>query len=636
MVLQVMMMDNYDYAHKYMEEIQFLNRLNNIIQNKKEVSVKQIRNPSDLAFTDLYNVYINFNNLKSQIKQFSKNAIQYDFDRLYTTIEDSYSYFLILLKALNYHELCHIMYTKYSVTDEDIGKHPDLAYVMNILEDQRIENILAQKYLKASYYFRFLYYKYLIQELSYESSYLMLYGRRTILENDRLMNTLRQNFLEKTMMPKENIPRALEIIDTYIVTTDVDRQKELGKEFCELLDYMSLQRFKSNSISESQALNVRQKRRVTKEERDALDEIRDALRKKRIIDGRHGLSSEDADAKKNRSKREMYGENHDIYSSKSQKDSKTMSEIIEQIKNDISSDMESTLSETMKDVDTMKKHMNKYDYNSTKYCPSSKRINETKGMFYQFNPDVISFKKIRSVERAINRLRIDLDNKTYYRQKRGKISMRHAMMSQSYELKDFKRQYQSRRNDVNIDLTMLIDSSDSIRMTQYKKMMEVAWIISKAVENMNGRTQVYEFSARYECVKKRSENTESALWGRRFSNGTFPLDAITKIFEDYHKNKHHYGNPLFFFITDGQYSTKERQDVNKTVDKLRQEGVYCVWIYIDSEENGDIASENIKHFNRFLHVKSFNELNTHMTSMLYDFQRKVIAKKNRIGERYGY
>lgn len=118
----------------------------------------------------------------------------------------------VICKAFNLHELGHILYSYNSI---NIHWNEAQSRARMVLEDQRIEWIMAHKWPATRKYF-----VYLATELI-KGSPLLLWGRR---------------FMLPYGVPKPINPRMADIIDEYMVETSLRKRYNLVEEFAKLLD----------------------------------------------------------------------------------------------------------------------------------------------------------------------------------------------------------------------------------------------------------------------------------------------------------------------------------------------------------------------------------------------------------------
>lgn len=564
----------------YSEETEFLAMVDNALQKKKsipviDVSENKILKELGIAFTDNKKIFLNFKEIKELL------------DENYRTTFSTYDDFLLLVKALNYHELSHNIYTKYSKVDLD----KSLKLVMNILEDQRIENLFFHTYKKSKYYFSNMYNETMIKKITKESSkmlYLLLYGRRFILDNPKIMKMVRNEFDKNEGAQKDNIVELEKIIDEYLITTNVNKQIKLGKKFLSLLAISDL--IKMSNINMNDVHNDKQTNAISASENAITLKVKETIneeKKTASTNGNDNSESEETD--------------------------------ILDIFNEMNAESVKSKKEIQKDTENMKKIMQKNVFGIGKNKESER--NDAFPREYEFSPADIDKTLIKHIENTIKRLRIDIDNKTLYKQKKGKISMRNAMMNQSYLLNDFKKHIPSIRNKVNLDVSLVLDSSGSMGYNSFDTVLKTAWTISKAIENTNGCSRIIEFSDDYAVIKERHEKTDNALWGRRFAHGTQPEKALENIYNDLKLNASE--NKIVFLLTDGEYEDTEK--VHKIVKEMHDMGIFTILIFVGN--NDYYANQWKSYYDKYVNVNDFNNLPKAMNDIVIELQEKSIRRR---------
>jgi len=116
---------------------------------------------------------------------------------------------LVRLTAVNYHEVCHVLYTPdTSWHREQVVDAARTAF--NILEDQRIETLFVARYRPASKYFTEMFVSILLQDQSqWDTGFMLAHGRRY------LPLELRAELERRFIGTPEQLLEAKEIIDEY-------------------------------------------------------------------------------------------------------------------------------------------------------------------------------------------------------------------------------------------------------------------------------------------------------------------------------------------------------------------------------------------------------------------------------------
>lgn len=124
---------------------------------------------------------------------------------------------LVVANGLNYHELCHVMFTPMSGSKLFSRVHyASLGHVYNVLEDQRIESIMARKYAPTVPYLIATVAEYFIAHTDDEQksqSWPILYGRRYLPSN--LRAHFRAAYLARPGVTDAKVKKIEALIDEY-------------------------------------------------------------------------------------------------------------------------------------------------------------------------------------------------------------------------------------------------------------------------------------------------------------------------------------------------------------------------------------------------------------------------------------
>lgn len=121
---------------------------------------------------------------------------------------------MIAFTGVNYHELCHVMFTPTSEhATSNWAMNNGMRPAMNILEDQRIESLMVAKYRSTAAYFTSMFVRHVLDAKNGDvnKTFLLSYGRRYL--PARLRKALRDMFVAKYGEPMAR--EAERIIDAY-------------------------------------------------------------------------------------------------------------------------------------------------------------------------------------------------------------------------------------------------------------------------------------------------------------------------------------------------------------------------------------------------------------------------------------
>ena len=139
----------------------FLQKLNTILTGWNDIKVLEPRVFDGIAAANV-----------------SKRQIMINFNRVERDSKDFFDYFK-KIKALNYHELSHLLYT--TTTANMFMGFNGLHQIHNMLEDGRIESLFGMEYPKAFDYFKRTAYEFIInvpEKSRQPESFILVYGRK--------------------------------------------------------------------------------------------------------------------------------------------------------------------------------------------------------------------------------------------------------------------------------------------------------------------------------------------------------------------------------------------------------------------------------------------------------------------------
>jgi len=586
----------------YSSEIEFLFKLDNTIQTAKSIQVQDGSVGHYIACTDMKRIILNF----EQMRNLSGN---------------SYFDFLIYVKGFNYHEMSHVMFTRYGAYSAPREARESL----NVLEDQRIECVFSKKYPKSKSYFRLLSLGYVLKDGMEPNHYILLYGRRFIIGKQDIMEDLRDLCVEKY---GENIIKQAEaIIDEYIETTDVDKQIALGIKFYHLFGQ------KVQSPYQRPFLQTKGKSSTSNEEKELTEQISEDIKKglekieeeQKEIEQKNNQKTTESDERIGEQSNE--GKEKDGMSSAvSQKTSKdnddlqsgsgSQSNEQSELQSAINKLLKKTMQEVQDEVERQMSSMGKQTFEGSQ----STSVNDS---ILVFTPESRHFSTMRKLKEQIKKMRNDLDNRTVYHQKRGKIDMRRAMInSNSYKIADFKKFSPSKLSNTRLAVTVLLDSSGSMSNSDFDTAVGSGWAIANALEECGSKVKVIEFSDNYRILKDFDEDSKKSKWGRNYNSGTFVISALkdaAKSLDEVSK-RDNIKNQMIMIITDGGFMSRDTTE--KITKELKDKGVYVTLFRVGSST--DYASRDA--YNKIVTVRNFTQLTKGMTEMVQHIQLETVRK----------
>ena len=637
---------------KYDKETEFLYKLNNTLQTKKNISVMATKS-SHYAFTGLRNISINF----GMVEKMSK---------------DDYFKFLLLSKGFNYHEFAHILYTKYGQVNWDIRES------INKLEDQRIELMFAKKYKKAGSYFQMLVLSLIKKHGLNDDVYSQIYGRRFFIEDKELIKKVKELFIKSKGL--ETTKKVEEIIDTYLVTTDIEKQKSLAFELRKLIG-------SKPNLTSLTTRNGKGTKKVTKEEKEQIKEIIEDMKEETEVvkeeeenneqDSEDDNNSENENSESDDSKNEdeseesetgsgqgdseeegetdsgsgsgdkdeeskISDENNTSGSGKESEDdsdnsvendsennikgngnSKSSSELKDELNEKMDKILDDVKDDFEEEIESQMERMDKHDFEDTNENNDSNMI---------FTPEEKHKEMSKKLERQIKLMRNELDSSIVTRQRKGRVDMRRVMSNNSYKTDDFKRFLKSKLNKTKLGVSLILDSSGSVKDSDFNTIIGAGWSIAKALEETNSMTKIYEFSDEYRVVKEFDKTVSHSNWGRNYNNRTDvcrPLEHTEKSLELI-KKQYDLQNLVVFILTDGVFDDVKRAE--KITLRLKEKGVYVVLLRVQSDDMRNfrvrrkIDFNNKLAYNKIVDIKGFDHLQEEMQEIIRDIQLDVVNK----------
>lgn len=540
------------FLNKFEDERNFLYKVNNILSTRKEIKI--VDTFHSIAYTDMKTIFINFDKLQTNSK--------------------TYDDFLINLKGINYHELSHILFTRYGNINDSL-----LMMFLNILEDSRIENLFSKKYNKLVDYFKISILRNIVENVESNTqsnkkqeglTFLLLYGRRLILNDNNLIKNFEKKFLE--FYSQTILEETKKIIDEYLITLDVKRQIELAEKLKSFFNHDS---YLIRNIMKSQKTTSYHERKViSKDEQKSTEEIKNDLNKKQ---NENEVNDNSSDSNPNDLKKDI---------------EKKISEVKEVIREEIE-----------KEMDIMKK----YDF-------SSDSITKYHNIYGSFIPEQIHFDTAKKIEKRLKLLRNEFESKIRYNQKHGRIDLRRTIREKN-NFNDFKKFLMSNINKTKIAVSILVDSSGSMDEYDYNIAIGSAWCISEALTKLDCDAEVIEFSHVFKILKKFGEKGN---FGRNFGHSTLVNDSIIQATNDLLKNK--IENKFIIVLTDGIFGD-DKEKLLESLNICKQKNIRK---YLLKVKEKIVLSDSL--FNKALFIKDFNELENAMSKLIKDIQVEVILK----------
>jgi len=474
---------------------------------------------------------------------------------------------LSLHKGLNYHEVAHLLYTRVSLNKTRFVTE------LNILEDLKIENLFAQKYLKAKKYFKNNILK--IADLTVPEVYLGIYGRRNFLD-PVIVKGFAEKFEEK--FGAEKRIKAEEIIDDYITNHELKRSYDLAYQLYYLLKSDNPQTYKAET-SNCNSIKGTGGKTDSKKVQKEIDELKGNLQK--VQGGGKSKPTEEEVLEK------LVQEKIDVE---------------EEIENELKPEIGGSYEKGNSGID--------------------------------FHPDDKDLSRIFHMTKLLKTIKNELKSGYVHKIKKGRFDIRQVIansISQKASSKVFKKYQPDRKNETALGVAIQLDSSGSVIDTEFKKEMASAYTLCQALEKTKSYSAVYEFSNDFRVIKGMDDKFGD--WKRMFHHCTHPSTALTESHKELLKLKSRHGvNGLInFLITDGCFDDAEESD--KIIEAMKKDGIVTVIInfnhYINSKKH---EKENVIYHHNCDYKIFLTDVNKLVPEMQKIISKVEIKLKNKILE----
>lgn len=512
---------------------------------------------------------------------------------------------LTQVNGLNYHELCHHLYTPRKGTPlvQKITEQ-DLFQAFNILEDQRIETLLVARYPSIIPFLEATVLRFLAETPQEAmSNYVVVRGRRY------LPLEVRQGFRDIFYRP-DLIPDIARIVDEYRLLAfprDYDRAFELIQEFNKLVvsqfdkpikggpsqcghrtpiakgrpepgkaQEQDAKRAEGQGTEESPYIP----RKLDGLEKQALDE---AAKQMETMQGSNtkedkgeGNTPSDLDLPDISMEDSLLKRERNIYSAPK------IGKGHDESNGGIPEDLQTTLSNALnavydrKDVITDVKRKQKIIVGKTdKYDESGAR-----GKFDLTTVPTAALVTYRKFANELQKLRDDAEPFWQKEMPSGRLNIGRVMRNCEVDVA-FDR-WTEQDDSADVEAVICIDRSGSMSSGRNDEMASIAcWTIKRAFEHVGAPVTVYAFDDKTEVAYDKQEKAEKTRFKFIYGNGgTDPYESLVlaeKVLLTSQRN-----NKMLFIITDGVFETKRNDDVIKRIAKR---GVLTSMVLIMSDRD---------------------------------------------------
>lgn len=558
---------------EYNNEAAFFQKVDRLITGKS-INVKPVIRTGHFAYSDTRNIFIDFNAI---------NENSYD-DNIFLTTS----------KALNYHELAHILFTKvridnlntkkivsprfkelyekrgYSYSTEIIKRY------INLLEEGRIENLMSIKFPSLKKYFLWAILRLILKDQNKIENNKIFYVQMFVLLYSRLFfsRAVIKKIEKKceSFYSKSDIKKIKLICDCYNLTTDPNKQIELALDLWEIL-------IEDGKFLVKEMFGGSASKKTTREEKEAIKAIAEALK-----NGGNNKNNKSINIGKGNE--------------------------WEDIKNIVSSVSSPIKEENEKDIRAI--------YGGMSAGVSDVDVKTKSEPFNPSNNDRICAMKMRNLLRKIrNGLQARYDRPL----KSGRLDMRSAMLSRG-QTKVFKKFKNSQLGRSRMAVALLLDSSGSMNTPEFNTALKTAWALDYALTGCNDKTMVIEYSDSFKVLK--GFYGRKADWCRHYHRGTQPREALEYSYVSLLKMKRieNISTLICFILTDGSWSYEHECD--SIIRKMNKSGINTVLIY-PQELKKEIKIEKHNTQNQLI-IPTIEAMEPAMRSYIRKIQMKLLKE----------
>jgi hypothetical protein len=472
-------------------------------------------------------------------------------------IEDLDTDSILSLHGLNFHEIAHVLYSPRK--GSDLGQYVitnKMKRAMNVLEEARIETLLANKYPITKLFLEASTTDYLLKDSPSEwgNQYLTITGR-TYLGLD-LRQMVADKFIAKHGV--ELADRLHKLIHEYkglVFPTDFDRAKTIITELSEIIgkdnegqpQWSKEQGHGHNG--EERDMPTRGRPEGAKEQQRLQDKDKANPKQLEGIKPSVGAGGAD-DSIYNGEERDFTEEDNAI--------AKKLTERMSEIKKD--EYVKRQVSETRKAIvgsDEARSAMRNATYN-----------NET--------PNEVSIGLARRF--GIELERIVRDNDPYWerRTRSGKLNVARTMTPDVNAISSMFDTWDTGNENTDIEAVVLLDNSSSMGGLM-RKVCENAWIIKRGIESIQGEVTMYSFCHESKLLYNKVERAKPRTF--RFVQATGNTNPIRGLMEaERTLTQSEKSVKLLFIVTDGQWEMTEECD--SIIKKLNDRGIVTCVVFL--------------------------------------------------------
>lgn len=565
-------------------------------------------------------------------------------------------------RAINYHELCHILYTprdedaivrwivqqtKLAAANNEPWRHL-LWTAFNFLEDQRIEMLFTSRYKSSIPYFRAAVLRWLIgNKGKVQLTHLLIHGRKFLGKKTR--RAARAAFVDAHS--KELAEQADVLIDKYLKVsfpTTVFRAQTVVSQFAQLLHEVSggmhdlLPGQSSgghsigNNLSKPYDGGMTERAPSTSAQREALaamEEQEEEWEADDADDDASGSGGADEDGEGSgddgdddgadgesggESQSDQHGDGAGSGAADLSQLGEADAEATEQFYNDLKCILDddsfqkelSNIAKTVRDV--MNEQLDVIDGKSLESKSRS------------ITPAVAAVSAAASMGVVLQQLRNDLEEEHINRQSAGTLDMKRITTRLPWETDIFKTYEPGNFDEAKVETVILCDFSGS--MSRIMEEVSVAmWTLRRALDGINGRTTVMGYDEGvYSIFQPTDETPRDHIKVYPSMGGTDPTEALKVANQVFTRSS--YANKLLITITDGHWDSSE-DVISNIMTSIHGAGVTSCLLELATNYMGVSTSLGHRHSHLlYLIMESISQLPDVGMKLVTELMRTVTAR----------
>jgi len=507
---------------------------------------------------------------------------------------------LLELKGLNYHELCHVLFSPSytSLVSRRINEsgrcHAQAAF--NLLEDQRIETLFTTMYRMSKSYFRYIVALHLLKSAVDPRTYLLLAGRLFVSKETRaqyraafaaeygadLADTARRIIREYLLIdpnvsPDKAYRLVMQMIDVLEELERRSRDQRLPTVMVKACDTVSVSLGRNNTPTSGNPVTSTRVRISRKKVRDAIESLREEIDEAMMEDdaesadgpgdptGEEGTGDQQADgsgtpnAGGSGAGSDGHKDPSDLGSSVDNPMTREMEDVLgdESVRTDIEADVTAVRREMDAPVDVNLRNGEVVTARTVEEPPSA---------------DALIMQ--RRVAAELDRLCADSESEWLRDQHVGRLNARRVMWRRPTDVEIFDRWDDGLEGEAMIEAVICVDTSGSMNF-QTQQLSECLWALKRSFDRSQMPVTVLSFSTLTHLVYARGEraNMMKQLTASGGTNASTAIEQAASILKT-----SECANRALFILTDGEWSDRETAD--RLITEANANGVHTVLLGI--------------------------------------------------------